>query len=315
MSPPAGWTPPPATRWWPRCTTSRAPASPRRRWCTSPPGPAVACSTTWCCWAGAAAPVGGWGGVGWGGGRVQRGSVHGRVAWEQCRSADSALPTSSHPGPRSSPPHPPSAPAVFYGPVAEAQPYFEGLGFAFPLQQNPADTLMDVVSGALLRPGQVRVLVAGRGAGQRVGGCGESSGQLRAGTHLVPRTRACCCSATGCCEQPSTGGCIRRPAPPSCVMRGKRTAAGRLGLGRRRMVRQPRGRRCSPGGRAAPAFERQRAAAGERPAARPRRQGAAMAASCWVATRSGAAGGGASGRLAGRCVGCYCRTWAARMAG
>lgn len=46
--------------------------------------------------------------------------------------------------------------AVYYGPVAGAQPYFEGLGYEFPLQQNPADALMDIVSGALLRPGQVR---------------------------------------------------------------------------------------------------------------------------------------------------------------
>lgn len=46
--------------------------------------------------------------------------------------------------------------AVYYGPVASAQPYFEGLGYEFPLQQNPADALMDIVSGALLRPGQVR---------------------------------------------------------------------------------------------------------------------------------------------------------------
>ena len=40
--------------------------------------------------------------------------------------------------------------------MVDMQGYFEGLGFEFPLQQNPADTLMDIVAGALLRPGQVR---------------------------------------------------------------------------------------------------------------------------------------------------------------
>ncbi|PSC68046.1 ABC transporter G family member 28-like [Micractinium conductrix] len=43
---------------------------------------------------------------------------------------------------------------MFYGPVTGMQPYFEGLGFIFPLQQNPADACMDIVSGAALRPGQ-----------------------------------------------------------------------------------------------------------------------------------------------------------------
>ncbi len=46
---------------------------------------------------------------------------------------------------------------MYYGAVADAQAYFEGLSYEFPLQQNPADTLMDIVSGALLRPGQVLV--------------------------------------------------------------------------------------------------------------------------------------------------------------
>ena len=52
--------------------------------------------------------------------------------------------------------------AVFYGPVTGMQPYFEGLGFIFPLQQNPADACMDIVSGAALRPGQVRSRGVGR---------------------------------------------------------------------------------------------------------------------------------------------------------
>lgn len=44
---------------------------------------------------------------------------------------------------------------MYYGNVAAAQAYFEGLGFEFPPQQNPADLLMDATSGVVLREGQV----------------------------------------------------------------------------------------------------------------------------------------------------------------
>ncbi|KAL4448129.1 hypothetical protein ABPG75_005348 [Micractinium tetrahymenae] len=43
---------------------------------------------------------------------------------------------------------------VFYGRVADMQSYFEDLGFEFPLQQNPIDSVMDIVSGAVMRTGQ-----------------------------------------------------------------------------------------------------------------------------------------------------------------
>lgn len=45
--------------------------------------------------------------------------------------------------------------AVYCGPVAGAAPYFEGLGYALPLHQNPADAFLDICSGAVLRAGQV----------------------------------------------------------------------------------------------------------------------------------------------------------------
>ena len=37
--------------------------------------------------------------------------------------------------------------AVYSGPTEDVQGYFEGLGFAFPQRANPADTLIDVVTG------------------------------------------------------------------------------------------------------------------------------------------------------------------------
>ena len=37
--------------------------------------------------------------------------------------------------------------SVYSGPTDEVQGYFEGLGFAFPRRGNPADTLIDIVSG------------------------------------------------------------------------------------------------------------------------------------------------------------------------
>ncbi|KAL4449383.1 hypothetical protein ABPG77_007027 [Micractinium sp. CCAP 211/92] len=43
---------------------------------------------------------------------------------------------------------------VFYGRMVDMQGYFEGLGFEFPLQQNPIDSVMDIVSGAVMRAGQ-----------------------------------------------------------------------------------------------------------------------------------------------------------------
>lgn len=43
---------------------------------------------------------------------------------------------------------------VFYGRFADMQGYFEDLGFEFPLQQNPIDSVMDIASGAVMREGQ-----------------------------------------------------------------------------------------------------------------------------------------------------------------
>lgn len=37
------------------------------------------------------------------------------------------------------------------------QAYFEGLGFVLPPRMNPADVFLDIVSGAILRPGQDQV--------------------------------------------------------------------------------------------------------------------------------------------------------------
>ena len=50
---------------------------------------------------------------------------------------------------------------MFYGSVGGVQAYFQGLGFQFPAQQNPADAFMDFISGSTMRPGQV----GGRWAG------------------------------------------------------------------------------------------------------------------------------------------------------
>ena len=36
---------------------------------------------------------------------------------------------------------------AFYGPEAEVQGYFEGLGYALPQRTNPADVYMDIIAG------------------------------------------------------------------------------------------------------------------------------------------------------------------------
>ncbi|KAJ3127909.1 hypothetical protein HK098_005550 [Nowakowskiella sp. JEL0407] len=41
----------------------------------------------------------------------------------------------------------PGGETAYLGPVSEAKPYFEGLGFEFPPNGNPADLMMDILSG------------------------------------------------------------------------------------------------------------------------------------------------------------------------
>ena len=43
---------------------------------------------------------------------------------------------------------------VYAGPECEVQGYFEGLGYALPGKQNPADFYMDITAGIVPIPGQ-----------------------------------------------------------------------------------------------------------------------------------------------------------------
>ena len=83
------------------------------------------------------------------------------ACWPPCPAAHAQAPRCAHHSARLSPCLPPTQTAVYYGRVEGAQAYFEGLGFAFPLHQNPADVLMDILSSALPRAGKEEGQVRG----------------------------------------------------------------------------------------------------------------------------------------------------------